>query len=370
MAKFLFWLSVGVVSFTYFGYPALLGIWGWLRPRKVHKAAILPSVSVVITAHNGADYFSRKITNLLEEVDYPPDKLEVVLVSDGSTDGTLEQAQCVSDPRFRLFALPARSGKPTALNLGVKEARGEIVIFNDMRQTMAPSAVRELVANFNDPAVGQVTGEMTLLDENNAFRPQYGIYYRYEHWIRLKESSINSMIGSAGAFSAIRRSLFKPLPPEIILDDVYTPMQIAIQGYRTVFDSSALAYDPHDSRPEFHRKQRTLTGNYQILFLLPAILTPRNPLLLFYVCHKVLRLIVPFFMLAALGANLFLHSAFYLATLAAQVLFYLIALASPRLRDLPAIGPFAASGSTFVLANCAAVMGLFFFLRRKRDLWV
>ncbi len=122
MAKFLFWLSVGVVSFTYFGYPALLGIWGWLRPRKVHKAAILPSVSVVVTAHNGVDYFSRKITNLLEEVDYPPDKFEVVLVSDGSTDGTLEQAQCVSDPRFRLFALPARSGKPTALNLGVKRS--------------------------------------------------------------------------------------------------------------------------------------------------------------------------------------------------------------------------------------------------------
>lgn len=370
MAKYLFWLSVGFVFFTYFGYPALLGIWSWLRPRRVNKAPILPSVSIVVTVHNGVDYLGRKLANLLEQVDYPADKYEVILVSDGSTDGTLDEARRVNDPRFRLFALPTRSGKPSALNLGVKEARGEIVVFNDMRQTMATGAVRELVANFNDPEVGQVTGEMTLVDEDNKFGPQYGIYYRYEHWIRLKESTIRSMIGSSGAFSAIRRNLFKPLPAEIILDDVYTPMQIALQGYRTVFDASALAYDPHDSRPEFQRKQRTLTGNYQILFLLPAILSPRNPLLLFYLFHKVFRLIVPFFMLAALGANLFLHSGFYLATLASQILFYLIAFESPRLRDLPAIGPIAASGSTFVLANCAAVMGLFFFLRGKRDLWV
>jgi poly-beta-1,6-N-acetyl-D-glucosamine synthase len=370
VAKFVFWLSVGVVVFTYLGYPALLAVWSWLRSRPVSKSSILPSVSVVVPVHNGAEYLERKLANLLGQVDYPADKYEVILVSDGSTDGTLEQAQRITDPRFRLFALPNRSGKPTALNLGVKEARGEIVIFNDMRQTMAPDAVRELVANFSDPSVGQVTGEMILADRDNQFRPQYGIYYRYEHWIRLKESSIRSMIGSSGAFSAIRRNLYKPLPSEAILDDVYTPMQIALQGYRTVFDASALAYDPHDDRPEFRRKQRTLTGNYQILFLLPAILTPRNPLLMFYVFHKVFRLVVPFFMVAALGANLFLHSGFYLATLAAQVLFYLVAFESRRLRDLPAIGPIAASGSTFVLANCAAVMGLFFFLRGKRDLWV
>jgi len=312
----------------------------------------------------------RKLTNLLTEVNYPPDKYEVILVSDGSTDGTIEAARQFADARLRVFTLPVSSGKPTALNFAVNEARGEIVIFNDLRQTMDPNAVRELVANFSDPAVGAVTGEMVLADNEDRFRPQYGIYYRYEQWIRLKESAVYSMIGSSGAFSAIRRDLFRPLPAEVILDDVYTPMQIVMQGYRTVYDSSALAYDPHDGRSEFRRKLRTLTGNYQILRLMPEILTPRNPLLALYLFHKVFRLIVPFFLIAALGANLFLRSGFYAFSLAAQTLFYFTALVSSRLRKLPAIGMVAASGSTFVQANCAAVLGLFFFLRGKRDLWV
>jgi poly-beta-1,6-N-acetyl-D-glucosamine synthase len=369
VSKFVFWLSVSFIAFSYLGYPTLLAVWSWLRPRRVSKAPYFPFVSIVVTVHNGAAYLVRKLANLLAEIDYPADKYEVILVSDGSTDGTLEAAQQILDPRFRLFALPTRRGKPTALNLGVKEAHGEIVIFNDMRQTMAPGAVRELVGNFSDPAVGAVTGEMVLADEQGHIRPQLGFYYRYEQWIRQKESEIHSMIGSSGAFSSIRRHLFRPLPDGVILDDVYTPMQIVLQGYRTVFDASALAYDPHDTRPEFRRKLRTLTGNYQILFLLPDILTPRNPLLALYVFHKVFRLIVPFCLLGALGANFFLRSGFYGVTLAAQILFYLTTLSSRWLRRLPAIGTLAASGSTFVQANFAALLGLLFFLRRKRDIW-
>jgi biofilm PGA synthesis N-glycosyltransferase PgaC len=370
VAKFVFWLSVSFIAFSYLGYPALLAFWSWLRPRAVRKSFCFPFVSIIVPVHNGVEYVERKLANLLGQMDYPADKYEVILVSDGSTDGTLEAAQRITDPRFRLFILSVRSGKANALNLGVRQARGEIVVFNDIRQTMAPGAVRELVANFSDPDVGAVTGEMVLVDDQGRVRPQLGIYYRYEQWIRRKESAIHSMIGSAGAFSAIRRNLFRPLPGQVILDDIYTPMQIVLQGYRTVFDASALAYDPHDHRSEFQRKQRTLTGNYQILFLLPTILTLRNPLLVLYLFHKVFRLIVPFFLLAALGVNFFLPSGFYAATLGAQVLFYLTAFESRRLRKLPVIGTVAASGSTFVLANCAALLGLFFFLRRKPEIWV
>jgi poly-beta-1,6-N-acetyl-D-glucosamine synthase len=370
VAKFAFWLAVCFVGFSYLGYPVLLACWCWLRYRAVRKSPYVPFVSVVVAVHNGASHVDRKLSNLLTEMDYPSDMYEVIIVSDGSNDGTFDALKRHSDPHLRVFELAVRSGKATALNLAVKEARGEIVVFNDMRQTMAPGAIRELVANFSDPAVGGVTGEMILADEKNAFRPQYGIYYRYEQWIRSKESGVHSMIGSAGAFSAIRRNLFRLLPAEVILDDVYTPMQIVLQGYRTIFDSSAIAYDPHDSRSEFKRKLRTLTGNYQILFLLPGILTFRNPLFMLYLFHKVFRLIVPFFILIALVSNLFLHSGFYAFTLAAQLLFYAITLASPWLRGLPAIGSLAASGATFVQANCAAVIGLFLFLRKKRDIWV
>lgn len=370
MAKFAFWLSISFVAFSYVGYPALLAAWSRLRPRPVAKSPCFPSVSIVVPVHNGVKHLARKLANLLTEMDYPADKCEVILVSDGSTDGTLEAAQRITDPRLRLLALPVRSGKPAALNFGLKEARGEIVVFNDIRQTMAPAALRELVANFSDPEVGAVTGEMVLADEQGHIRPQLGFYYHYEQWIRRKESEIHSMIGSSGAFSAMRRHLFRPLPPGVILDDVYTPMQIVLQGHRTVFDASALAYDPHDARSEFRRKLRTLTGNYQILFLLPEILTPRNPLLVIYVFHKVFRLIVPFCLLGALAANLFLRSGIYAVTLALQVLFYLTTFSSRWLRNLPAIGTIAASGFTFVEANFAALLGLFFFLRRKRDIWV
>jgi poly-beta-1,6-N-acetyl-D-glucosamine synthase len=365
-----FWLSVSFVTFAYVGYPLLLGIWTRFWPRPVTKSPCTPSVSVVIPIYNGLAYLDHKLENLLSQIDYPGDKFEVILVSDGSADGTPEAARAVTDPRFRFFALPSHQGKPAALNLGVSQARGEIVVFNDMRQTMAPDAVRQLVANFSDPAVGGVTGEMVLLDHHGHIRHKLGFYYRYEQWIRRKESEAHSMIGSAGAFSAIRRSLFCPLPEGVILDDVYTPMQIVLQGFRTVFDSAAVAYDPHDQRSEFQRKMRTLTGNYQILFLLPPILSPRNPLLVPYLSHKVARLFVPFFMLGALGANFFHYSGFYAFTLAAQILFYSLTLGSRWLRRFPAVGTFAASGFAFVQANVAALLALFLFLGRKRDIWV
>jgi poly-beta-1,6-N-acetyl-D-glucosamine synthase len=370
LARFAFWFSAAFVLFTYFGYPALLALWAGLRPRPVRKSPFAPFVSIVISVHNGADYLQRKLKNLLVEMDYPADRFEIILVSDGSTDATAEVARGFADSHLRFFELPQRKGKPSALNLAVAQARGEIVIFNDMRQTMAPDALRQLVANFNDPAVGGVTGEMVLVDPHDRFRPQYGLYYRYEQWIRLKESAIGSMIGSSGAFSAIRRELFRTLPPDVILDDVYTPMQIVLRGYRTVFDPSAHAFDPHDERSEFLRKQRTLMGNYQILFLLPAILSPRNPLLLPYLFHKIFRLIVPYFLVTALVANLLVHTGFYAITLTAQLAFYLAALGAQWLRKLPAIGTLASSGSVFVQANFAALLGLFFFVRRKRDIWV
>lgn len=367
MAKILFWISVAVIAFSYVGYPLLLGIWSRICRHPVQKQPWLPSVSIVLTVHDGERYLKGKLVTLLG-LDYPADRLEIALVSDGSIDRTMEIARGFDDPRLRLFELPTRRGKPVALNLGVQQARGEIVIFNDVRQTMARDAVRELVANFRDPAVGAVTGELVLANEG--LRPQLGLYYSYEQWIRKKESEIHSMVGAAGAFSAIRRSLFRPLPEGLILDDVYTPMQIALRGYRTVFDPSARAYDPHDTRSEFRRKLRTLTGNYQVLRLLPEILAPRNPLWLQYVCHKLTRLAVPFFLLLLLGANLWLHSGFYAATLVAQFGFYVTALSFRQLRRFPGLATVSAASFSFLMANSAALLGLLFFFRGKKNIWV
>ncbi len=367
MATFIFWLSACVLVCTYLGYPALLALWSWLRPRPVRKGSRLPTISIVLAVHNGEQHLERKLANLLE-LDYPPDLMEIVLVSDGSTDRTLEIARGVTDPRVRVLELPARRGKPGALNAAVEQARSEIIVFNDVRQTLARDAVRQLAANLCDPAVGAVTGEVFLANEQ--LRPQLSLYYRYEHWMRRKESVIHSMIGSSGAFSAIRRSLFRPLPEGVILDDIYTPMQILLRGYRTVFERDAWAYDPHDDRPEFRRKLRTLTGNYQILFLMPEILTPRNPLLVQYICHKLTRLAGPFFLLLLLGSSLWLHRGFYAAALAAQLGFYATALSFRWLRRFPGLATLSASSHSFLVANCAAAASLFVFLRGKKDVWV
>jgi poly-beta-1,6-N-acetyl-D-glucosamine synthase len=367
VALFVFWLSLSVIVFTYLGYPLLLAGWAGVRRRPVRKADWLPNVSIVMAVYNGEKHLEAKLSNLLS-LDYPANLYEIVMVSDGSTDGTLRIARAVRDPRLRVFELPARGGKPSALNLAVEEAHGEIIVFNDVRQTMAPDAVKRLVANLADGKVGAVTGELLLANEN--LRPQLGLYYRYEQWMRLKESEIHSMIGSAGAFSAIRRSLFAPLPAGLILDDVYTPMQILMRGYRTVFEPEAKAFDPHDDRPEFRRKIRTLAGNYQLLYLIPEILTLRNPLLFQYVCHKIARLAGPFFLLLLLVSSAWLHRGLYAWALAGQLLFYLCALSFRQLKGLPGLGTIAASGHSFLMANCAALVGLFVFLRGKKDVWV
>lgn len=367
MARFIFWVSACVVLFTYLGYPALLAVWSRLCCKPVRKAEWFPMVTVILPVHNGAQYIEKKLSNLLA-LDYPPNRLEVLVVSDGSTDGTVELARRLATPQLRILELPTRVGKPTALNVAMFQAQGEIVVFNDVRQTIAPDALRKLVANLNDSSIGAVSGEFYLVNEQ--LSPQLGLYYRYEQWIRRRESEIHSMVGAAGALSAIRRSLYRPLPTGVILDDVFTPMQIVLRGYRAVFEPDAKAYDPHDQRPEFRRKLRTLTGNWQLLSLMPEILSPRNPLLVQYVCHKLARLAVPFFLLLLLGSSIWLHQGFYAFALFAQFAFYAMAVFFRKLSRLPGLATVSASSFSFVMANCAALLGLFAFLRGKKDVWV
>ncbi len=367
MAQAIFWLSVILISAGYVTYPVLLYVWSRIRHRAVKKAEYSPSVSIVIAAHNGAEFVARKLQSLFA-LDYPSNLLEIILVSDGSTDATVSIAQGFADPRLRVLVKPERQGKPNAVNLAVENATGEIVVFNDVRQPLDPHAVRALVNNFADPEVGAVSGQMVLA--NQELQPTLGLYYGYEQWMRARESEIYSMIGAAGALYAIRRSLFKPLPPDVILDDMYTPLQIVHQGYRTVFEPTAQALDPHDKRSEFRRKLRTLTGNYQILVLMPWLLTPRNPILLQYVCHKILRLLVPFFLLVLLASSAWLHSGIYAVALALQISFYAVALSFRPLQRLPGLGKLSANGFSFVMANFAALLSFFFFVRGKKNLWV
>jgi poly-beta-1,6-N-acetyl-D-glucosamine synthase len=323
-----FWISFAVVFYTYLGYPLWLWLLKKVRPRPVAKGEVEPQVSVVLAACNEERNIVGRIENLLGQ-EYPPEKLEIIVVSDGSEDATVALARGGGAGNIVVLALPERQGKAVALNLGVVAATGEVVLFCDARQSFAPDVVRQLVANFADPAVGAASGELMLYSRRSGqLQAELGAYWRYEKWIRKAESACGSVVGATGAVYAIRRRLYRPLPPGTLLDDVLTPMQIVMQGYRVVFDGEAKAYDivSQNVSQEWVRKVRTLAGNWQLLGNLPALLLPwRNPCCWRYLSHKVLRLLVPLALVSLLVSGAVADGLVYRAATWLQGVFYAMA---------------------------------------------
>jgi poly-beta-1,6-N-acetyl-D-glucosamine synthase len=328
MAHFVFWLSFISIVYVYFGYPLVLVAWRRLYPWPVRKSPLEPTVSLVIAMHNESDHVIAKLQNCFA-LDYPPEKLQIIVTLDAPTDGTEVLVRQFSSQGVEVVSSSLRTGKSSALNRGMTRATGEIVVFADARQLFEPRAIRELVANFSDESVGAASGELILLDsDGREAGDAVGLYWRYEKKLRAMESDVHSVPGTTGAIYAIRRSLFRPLPPQTILDDVLTPMRIVLQGKRALFDPSARAYDAVAPTPEFEyeKKRRTLMGNYELLVEMPQLLLPwRNPIFVQFVSHKVGRLIIPYCLIAIFFSNLFLLHGFYLLFFAGQILFYLMA---------------------------------------------
>ena len=365
VAESLFWISLSVIGYTYVGYPLILWLWSQHRTRPVNKKPFAPSVSVVIAACNEAPHVGLRIENILG-LDFPTERLEIIVVSDGSTDGTPDIINRYAGDRVRLIALAERRGKAAALNVGVAQAKGEIIVFSDARQTFDKGAIRELTANFRDPQVGAVSGELVLMEPSGMARHNTGLYWRYEKWIRKAESRVDSVIGATGAIYAIRKSQFVPLPIGTLLDDVMIPMRIALQRYRVLFEENALAYDTPSAsvEQEFQRKVRTLTGNYQLLFLMPELWSPMHNRLFFqYFSHKVTRLSAPFALMALFISSLILMRGIYAVGFVLQTLCYGLAWVGWQVRYKPWRTPVISLPLTFVMMNCAALLGLVQFLR-------
>jgi len=377
MMHWIFWLSLIALAYTYLGYPCMLGLLARRRHSPIPRDRLsFPFVSVVIAAHNEEERISARIQNCLS-LDYPRHCLEVIIISDGSTDSTNEILRQYEDGVIRPVVLPQRVGKALALNCGVETAKGEILVFADARQSFAPDAIRELVVDFADPQIGAVSGELVL--SGSDCRPSEhtaGLYWQYEKWIRKTESRVDSVVGATGAIYAIRRKLFVPLPAGTILDDVMIPMRIAMAGHRVVFEKRAVAYDlPASSiEQEFQRKVRTLAGNFQILQFMPELLSPfRNRLFAQYVSHKVTRLLAPYWLLSLFVSSLVLGTGVYGVALWAQIAGYALALTGWLLRRTPFHIPFASTALTFVMMHYASFLGLvYFFKARQRpvDVWV
>ncbi|HKB98295.1 MAG TPA: glycosyltransferase family 2 protein [Terriglobales bacterium] len=389
--KYVFWLAALLVGYSYLGYPA----WLWLRsrwsPRPVRRSSgqgpgrrsAVPAVSAVMVVRNEEAGIARKLENLLT-LDYPKEKLDVVVVSDGSSDRTpailadyARDSEVGTGRLIRVRALmkPASQGKAAALNDAIALATGDVLLFTDTRQQIESSALRLLIENFADPDVGAASGELMLGDPASGETGKgMGLYWRMEKKIRELESASGSVVGATGAIYCARRRLLdaSPLPAGTILDDVLLPMQIVRKGSRVIFDARARAWDSPNlgEGREFSRKVRTLSGNYQLLQLAPWLLTSQNAIRFEFITHKISRLAVPFALLALLIASMFLRQPFYRAALGAQLAFYGLSLAALAGVKVGPLARIADPARTFVVLNSAAMVAFMNFVAGRKAVWV
>ncbi len=369
----IFWFSALFLFYTYIGYPLLVFLWAKFRPNEIKMTEFEPTVTVVISAYNEQDRIVPRIKNLLEQ-NYPKDKLKIIVVSDGSTDETVERLNQINSDRLHVIPLEGNCGKSIAVSHGVTEATGEIIVFSDVRQRFCPNAIRSLAQPFSDQSIGATTGELILESSGSDYEPEgVGLYWKYEKIIRDSESKIDSMVGATGAIYAIRRSLYEPLPEGIILDDVLTPMRIAKKGFRVCMVRDAIAYDTLSGTTgeEFSRKVRTLAGNFQLMQVAPWINNPfKNRLFFQWISHKVFRLLAPYTMILLLISSLLIGSPFYSFIGLLQLIVYTAAtaglIAMSKGKKVKLVG----TASNFLMLNITAVVGLYSILTgQTASLW-
>jgi cellulose synthase/poly-beta-1,6-N-acetylglucosamine synthase-like glycosyltransferase len=360
----LFWLSAALVAYTYLLYPLVLGLLARWWERPVQRGAVPGcSVSILLAVHDEEASIDRRLRELTEQLASAGCQGEILVVSNGSTDGTVALARAHTKGPVRVLDIPEKIGKAAALSVAAAEATGDFFIFCDARQWWAADALERLLENFADPSVGAVSGNL-IIEKAPGLLAGVGLYWHIEKWLRGRESQLHSMVGATGAISAVRRELFRPIPAGTILDDVYWPLQVVLQGYRVVLDLRARAYDrlPERTGDEFRRKVRTLGGNFQLLTRLPALLVPwRNPIWVQLVSHKLLRLACPWALLALLVASALLPGLFYQMVFWTQAACYVLALLGlgtalgTQLRS-------AAAAASFLVLNSAAWLAFWAWL--------
>jgi len=338
------------------------------RPRLPRIAPWSPSVSVILAVRNEETRIRARIQNILDQ-EYPGDRIQVVVATNGSSDDTEGVARAVASTDSRVVVLTSRGedGKAGALNTGVAAATGEVLVFGDARQRFAPDVLERLTAWLADPSVGAVSGRLVIGAAENAAVQGVRRYWQLEVALREAESVTGSVVGVTGAVYAMRRDSFQPLPPGLILDDLLTPMRVVLSGQRVVFAPDAVAYDQAspDSGAEFRRKVRTTVGNFQILRAEPRILSPfANPIFGRYVSHKLLRLALPLCLLGLLATGFLVGGKFYGSFALGQSAFYALGVVG-LLLPVRGLGIPAA----FVLAHGVVIAALFQLSKGAETLW-
>ena len=369
LAVILLLLGVAIIAYIIIGYPILLASYRW------HKAPVVAKdlrfrvpVCVIMAVHNGEAFVGRKIESILA-LDYPAEMLEILVISDGSSDATDSIVEAFRDPRVRLLKI-ARGGKVAALNAGLAVASGEILFFTDVRQPLDRDALSHLVANFADTTVGVVTGELRLLDPKDG-QANMDLYWRYELWARARHSEIDSILNTTGCIYAMRKNLARPVPTDTLIDDMVLPMGAFFAGYRVIFDPAAIAYDyPVVAGAEFRRRMRTMAGAWQLPASLPQLFTSANRMRLHFLSHKFSRLVLPWAILLTVAATVAMPSSPLRNTLltgdAMLPALALLDLWAPKWFPLKRL---TSPARMFLVMNAAALLSMSVFFVSPRDLW-
>jgi cellulose synthase/poly-beta-1,6-N-acetylglucosamine synthase-like glycosyltransferase len=375
--KLAFWLSLVSLIYVYAGFPLLVMIVGVVRRRRVRKQPITPSLSLIVAAYNEAGVIKAKLDNALA-LDYPRNRLEIIVASDGSTDATEAIVYGYLPKGVRLLSL-ARRGKIHALNHATALATGEMLVFSDANTMFHPNALRKLAANFADPEVGGVAGNTGYVVKPGSQSSSYGekLYWRYDTWLKELESQTGNVVAAHGGMYALRRDLYSPLASAAVTDDFAISTAVIVQGYRLVFEREACAYEvavAHAGR-EFGRKVRLMTRGLRAVILRKALLNPFRygfySLVLF--SHKILRRLLPFALLFLFIGSIDLSTSgtLYSAAAVVQACFYSLAAAGYLLKHVSAgkrkilYIPFF-----YCLANTAALVAIIKLVTgHKVELW-
>jgi poly-beta-1,6-N-acetyl-D-glucosamine synthase len=355
IAVVIWMLSVLLFLYVAFFYPVLLSLAASGRSFPEDKKLHFRKVSIILAVYNGEHWIAPKLETILA-LNYPRDLMEILVVSDGSTDSTDDIVGRYAGQGVQLIRVP-HAGKAAALNVGMSAATGDILFFTDVRQKLSPDALRNLVACFDHPKVGVATGELIIGDG----RASSGVarYWSYESTIRSNMSRLGVLHAASGCIYAMRRDLARPLPDNTILDDVYLPISAFLQGYAVVFEPGAKAFDiPVGLRIEFARKLRTLSGVCQILCAYPKLLWPGTRGGFHFLSHKLGRMILPYAFICCVVSSFWFPQPWKTIILSCQVGVFVLALIDVVLRPSSRIKPFTSPALTFLVLMAAALLAI------------
>jgi len=366
-------LAVGtaIVFYILIGYPLLLAYSFRRSAPPVRKdMGFRTTVSVLLAVHNGEQFIRKKLECLLA-LNYPAELMDILVVSDGSTDATDGIVESFRDRRVRLLQAPW-GGKPAALNLALRHASGEILFYTDVRQLFHPDSLAHLVANFADPTVGVVTGEPRFLDPDcTGAQADMELYWRYDLWVRRRHARIDSACNTTGWIYALRRSLAKAIPDDTLTDDAVIPLEALFRGYRVIVEPKAVAFDyPNIKGGEFRRKLRTLGGLWQVHVRLPRLFTRANRMRFHFFSHKSSRLVLPWGILLILAGTAALDSSQVRSFLLSdELLLLVLALGDYLVPKRSPLKRISSPARSFLAMNAASLLSIIVFVVPPRRLW-